>query len=171
MYKSAWLITLSGVPESSRITLAESIPRHIRRSPRTAPNVRIVWSMSLICSLFFCPIKVASAAFGPTDSPTIRFTKIPTSATQLPTAASAVSPAKRPTTATSAELNSCCKILLNARGIANRISFPAIPPFSISISLDFAAFSISVFQSFLFLIPLVYIESVPERSCGTIYNC
>lgn len=33
-------------------TLAESIPRHIRRSPRTAPNVRIVWSMSLICSLF-----------------------------------------------------------------------------------------------------------------------
>ena len=45
------------------------------------------------CSNFFCPIRFASTAFGPTESPTIRFTKILTRATQLPTAASAVSPA------------------------------------------------------------------------------
>ena len=44
---------------------------------------------------------------------------IPASATQLPTAASAFDPANLPTTATSAELNNCCKILLNANGIAN----------------------------------------------------
>ena len=105
--------------------------------PRTAPKVRIVWTMLLIFPRFFCPIRFASAAFGPTASPTIRFTKIPTSATQLPTAASAWSPANRPTTATSAELNNCCKILLNASGIENRISFPASPPFNISISFDF----------------------------------
>ena len=104
--------------------------------------------MLLILPRFFWPIRFASAAFGPTESPTIRFTKIPTSATQLPTAASACSPANLPTTATSAELNSCCKILLNANGIENRISFPASPPFNISISFDLTDVS-NVFSSLL----------------------
>ena len=93
----------------------------------------------ILLLLLFCPIRFASAALGPTARPTIRFTKIPTSATQLPTAASAAEPANLPTTATSAELNSCCRILLNASGIANRISLPASFPFSISISFAFVA--------------------------------
>ena len=68
-----------------------------------------------------------------TDHLTIRQAEI----AEILTAASAWSPANRPTTATSAELNNCCKILLNASGIENRISFPASPPFNISISFDF----------------------------------
>ena len=123
------------MPESSRIVRAVSIPITIRPPPRISPNARIVCIIPLIRSRLFCPIRFASTAFGPTESPTIRFTNIPTSATQLPTAASALSPANLPTTATSAELNSCCMILLKATGSAKIIRFPAMPPFIISISL------------------------------------
>ena len=116
---------------------AVSQPTIISPTPSAAPNVITVCSVRLISSRLFCPMSSASTAFGPTDSPTIRLTKIPTSATQLPTAASAVSPANRPTTATSAELKSCCRMLLNASGSAKRMSFPARPPCSMSISLCF----------------------------------
>lgn len=50
-----------------------------------------------------------------------------------PTAASASPPAKFPTTATSAALNNCCKILLAAKGNANNNSLSQIDPFYISI--------------------------------------
>ena len=92
----------------------------------------------------FCPIRLAKAALGPTERPTIRFTNIPTRATQLPTAGSALLFANLPTTATSAELNNCCKILLKARGKAKRISLPESLPFSISISLELFAIIISI---------------------------
>ena len=150
MYTSASPITDSGVPDTSRITLASNSPRTISPTPRSTPNARMVWSISGILSLFFCPIRLASAALGPTDSPTIRFTKIPTNATQLPTAANALPPANRPTTATSAELNNCCKILLNARGRANKISLPDSLPCSISISFPCFVIGFSSFMIFSF---------------------
>ena len=140
MYTRASPITLSGVPDASRMTRAVKSPIAMRTTPRMEPKVRMVCIIRLIFSLFFCPMRFARAAFGPTERPTIRFTKMPTSATQLPTAASALSPANLPTTATSAELKSCCRILLQARGMAKSISFPPRPPFSISISFTFMSY-------------------------------
>ena len=46
----------------------------------------------------------------------------------LPTAAKAWLLAKRPTTATSTELNNCCKMLLAARGRVNTIIFMSNGP-------------------------------------------
>ena len=92
MTRTRFRITLT-VPDNSSIALADNHPISIRMTPSNIPNVRIVCSMSLILSLLFCPIRLARTAFGPTERPTIRFTKIPTSATQLPTAARALSPA------------------------------------------------------------------------------
>ena len=46
-----------------------------------------------------------------------------------PTAANAPLPAKLPTTATSAALNNCCKILLAANGKAKSMSLFQIEPF------------------------------------------
>ena len=45
-----------------------------------------------------------------------------------PTAASAVLPAKRPTTTTSAALNSSCRMLEAASGMENRMIFCNIGP-------------------------------------------
>ena len=50
----------------------------------------------------------------------------------LPTAAKAWLLAKRPTTATSTELNSCCMMLLAANGSVNRTIFMKSGPWSIS---------------------------------------
>ena len=126
----------------------------------------IVCSILLILSLRFCPIRFANTAFGPTENPTIRFTKIPTNATQLPTAANALSPANLPTTATSAELNSCCKILLNASGMENRISFPARPPFSISISFVFFVVSMTFTSllTFYYLLSFCFPDSIVPQN-------
>ena len=54
-----------------------------------------------------------------------------------PTAANASPPAKFPTTATSAALNNCCKILLAASGKANNNNLSQIEPFNISICFLF----------------------------------
>ena len=119
------------------MTFAVPIPIPISTIPSIAPKVIIVCNIPFMSSLLFCPIMVARDALGPTERPTIRLTKIPTSATQLPTAAIALPFANLPTTATSAELKSCCKILLNANGMANIISLPAVFPFNISSSFVF----------------------------------
>ena len=64
----------------------------------------------------------------------------------LPTAAMALSLSNLPTTARSAELKSCCKILDNARGSAKITILPTSGPFNISIFLFFIPDLLSSFN-------------------------
>ncbi len=73
-------------------------------------------------------IKTLAPVAHPTKRLIIRFIR----ADVEPTAARAVEPAKRPATATSAELKSCWRMLLAAIGIANAISLSQIDPDNIS---------------------------------------
>ena len=80
-------------------------------------------------------MKLDTTTFAPTETPTKRFmTRLMIGALQ-PTAAvaSAGSEAKCPTTATSTELKSCCRMLLAASGIAKRRILSAREPLSMSI--------------------------------------
>ena len=83
----------------------------------------------------------------PTDKPTNRFINKLITGVLPPTAAKDLLPAKRPTTATSAELNNCCRMLLAARGRAKISIFLRSGPLSISICLFFCA---DIFFSFIF---------------------
>ena len=70
----------------------------------------------------------------PKEIPTNKLTIKPIKALLLPTAAMACLPTKRPITMTSAALKSCCKIPVQANGIANNNIFDANGPCNISIS-------------------------------------
>ena len=74
----------------------------------------------------------AMTTLAPTDNPTKEFTNKLIIGPLAPTAAKAPLPAKLPTTATSAALNNCCKILLAAKGSAKSISLFQMEPFNIS---------------------------------------
>ena len=69
----------------------------------------------------------------PTETPTKRLTSTLMTAPLLPTAAMAWLLSNRPTTATSAELNSCCRMVLAASGNANRTILSHRDPCSMSI--------------------------------------
>jgi hypothetical protein len=69
----------------------------------------------------------------PTEKPTNRLTSRLIRELVDPTAASAASPAQRPTTTTSAALNSSCSRLESISGRANNKIFPASGPCTISI--------------------------------------
>ena len=71
----------------------------------------------------------AMTTLAPTDNPTKEFTNKLIIGPLAPTAAKAPLPAKLPTTATSAALNNCCKILLAAKGSAKSISLSQMDPF------------------------------------------
>ena len=108
-------------------------PMSISTIPLMVANPMTASTAFLTSSLYPCPISMAIITFGPMDAPTKKLTNIPTFATFAPTAARASLPAYLPTTATSAELNNCCNILLNASGSAKKISLLASGPCNISI--------------------------------------
>ena len=93
----------------------------------------LVWTASLIFSFSPRPMRDAMTTFVPRERPENRLTRRLMRAALLPTAAIAVEESKRPTTARSAELNSCCRMLARASGRAKRTIFPARGPCSISI--------------------------------------
>ena len=138
-YSTAMSRTSTGVPMASMSGRAMTRPMPISRRPPVIAIAMTVWMASDTSSMRPLPISVATTTFGPIDAPTRKFTKTPTFATLAPTAARASPPAKRPTTATSAELKKCCRILLAASGSANSTSFQKSPPCSISILFGFVS--------------------------------
>ena len=70
------------------------------------------------------------------ESPTKRLIKREITGVLLPTAAKALLPANLPTTATSTELNNCCRTLLAARGSAKRSILGRSAPSSIFIFVE-----------------------------------
>ena len=127
-------MTSSGVPMAERRGLATSSPVGRRISPLRMATRKMVDTASRIFSFLPCPISMPMTTLTPRERPTNRETIRLIGALLSPTAASAVELEKRPTTARSALLKSCCRMLVRASGRENRKIFPASGPFSISIS-------------------------------------
>ena len=104
------------------------MPSTSKIAPAESASEMTVWTASLISSRRPAPTRLAITTFAPTDSPTNRLTNREITEELLPTAAIASALAKRPITARSAALNSCCSTLLAASGSANRTIFPANGP-------------------------------------------
>ena len=121
-------MTSSGQLISSSRTRAAKKPTTARKKPLTRPSVTEVWTVLRTPSSSFAPKQRAATTFAPSDRPTNRLTSRLMSAPLEPTAASAVLPAKRPTTTTSAALNNSCRMLDAASGRENRMIFCSMGP-------------------------------------------
>ena len=94
------------------------IPITSNDTPLISATDITVCTASLTLSSLPCPIKFAIITFAPIDNPTNIFISKLITGLFPPTAAKAALPANLPTTATSAELNNCCRMLLAANGSA-----------------------------------------------------
>jgi hypothetical protein len=103
----------------------------------------------------FAPILRATNTFALKDSPTKNPTNKFTSAVVEPTAATAWSDAKIPSTATSAALKSICKTFIPTIGNANNMSFFNSGPLVISICLDFTITLLLTTHFRFLIIPLL----------------
>ena len=116
-------MTSSGQLMSSSRPRAAKKPTTASSTPLTRPSVTEVCTVSCTPRSSFAPKQRAATTFAPSERPTNRFTSRLMSEPLEPTAASAVLPAKRPTTTTSAALNSSCRMLDAASGMENRMIF------------------------------------------------
>ena len=140
-YVSAYGNTFSGVFIATSTGRDTTRPRKRRKTPLIKATVIAVWTLWFAFSFSPRPIKRETTTFAPTDIPTKRFIIRFMTGPLHPTAAvaSAGSDAKCPTTATSTALNSCCNMLLAARGIAKKRILSAKEPESMSILRAFAS--------------------------------
>ena len=111
----------------------------------TSVTVLIAWR--ILCSSR-CPRWLDMTTFAPIEIPIKRLMSRLMTGALLPTAAKALLLAKRPTTATSTELNNCCKRLLAARGNAKINIFIKSGPFSMS-TFSFVVFVLLIINSYL----------------------
>lgn len=116
-------MTSSGQDISSSRPRAAKKPTKASSTPLTSPSVTEVWTVFCTPRSSLAPKQRAATTFAPSESPTNRLTSRLMSAPFEPTAASAVLPANRPTTTTSAALNRSCKMLDAASGRENRMIF------------------------------------------------
>ena len=100
------------------------------------------------CSLR-APKNLATTTFVPIESPRKRFTRRLIKEPVEPTAARELSPAKRPTTTTSAALKSSCKRLEKIRGIEKASSLEKTGPSVISILFFVFIPGITVYPAYL----------------------
>ena len=100
--------------------------------PLTSARVIAVWTLPLTLSCRPAPRSRATTTLVPTDSPTNRLIIRLISAVLEPTAARASLPANRPTTTTSAALNSSCSRLEAISGRAKSSILSASDPLHMS---------------------------------------
>ena len=130
-------MTSSGQDMSSSSTRAAKKPTMARNTPEVRPSATEVCTVSCMPFSSLAPKQRAATTFAPSERPTKRLTRRLMRAPLEPTAASAVLPAKRPTTTTSAALNSSCKMLEAASGSANRMIFWSSGPVVRSLVREF----------------------------------
>ena len=121
-------MTSSGQDISSSRPRAAKKPTKASSTPLTRPSVTDVWTVFWTPRSSLAPKQRAATTLAPSERPTKRLTSRLMSAPLEPTAASAVLPAKRPTTTTSAALNSSCRMLDAASGRENRMIFCSMGP-------------------------------------------
>ena len=122
-----------GTPSHCSIGTAMTSPRTRMNSPVRIPSRNDVWMASMDSLSPRPPMNRAMSTFEPSDSPRNKLTSSPMTGALLPIAARASVPTNRPRTKISVVLNICCKMPMNAIGIANRNSPPDSGPCSISI--------------------------------------
>ena len=134
IYVAAKSITSSGVPIRCKICLEKHTPKTIIIIPHIMLSATEACTALCIDALLPAPYFLEHRILQPTEmpiaSPVIRFTTAPTE----PTAARASLPTYRPTTITSAALNSSWNIFDNISGIQNLIRSNHILPSVIFIS-------------------------------------
>ena len=145
-YSVASFKTSSGTFIMPRSIGASISPTPSMINPLMTAKSTTVCTASFALSFLPWPISLATTTFAPTESPRKRLTIRFTNEELLPTAAMALSLSNLPTTARSAELKSCCKILDNARGSAKITILPTSGPFNISIFLFFIPDLLSSFN-------------------------
>ena len=121
-------ITSSGQLISSSRPRAAQKPTTASSTPLTKPSATAVCTVSCTPFSSRAPKHRAATTLAPSESPTNRLTSRLINAPLEPTAASAVLPAKRPTTTTSAALNSNCRMLDAASGTENKMIFCSMGP-------------------------------------------
>ena len=127
-------------------------PRAMPISPSRTDKEIEVWTAAGMARKFLFPVYPAMSTLLPMESPTERQMKRAMSSPLMPTAASALASAKRPTTAVSAALKSCCSMPVRAMGMAKRIIFFTNGPSVICIASCFIAVSLLA----LFIIALLF---------------
>ena len=134
MYNSVQSKISSGTARSFSIQTAMHSPPARNRMPPTRAAMMEVETALRIPSRLPWPMYWAMTTFVPREIPMKRLIISPTSGPLLPTAAMAFSPTKRPTTAISAALKTCCRMPVTASGSENTSILSQREPFNMSIS-------------------------------------
>ena len=122
----------AGTPIHRRMGRVSSSPKAVRNSPEiTATRIEVWTALRTPCRSCW-PMNLEITTLAPREMPTNRLRSREIIEVLLPTAAMASFPTKRPTTATSAALKSCCRIPVKASGRANQTSRGPMGPFSMS---------------------------------------
>ena len=127
-YTPARSITSVGEDIHSSSRLAMTTPNTAMVIPLTSASVMAVWTLPATLSWRPAPRSRATTTLVPTDRPTNRLMSRLMREVLEPTAARASLPAKRPTTTTSAALNSSCRRLEAIKGKAKRRILSARDP-------------------------------------------
>ena len=140
---------------------------NIKAIPQIIANEITVCTAPFAFFLLPCPIALAITTLAPMENPTNKLTIRLITGLLPPTAAKASLPANLPATATSAELNNCCKILLAAKGSANNIILSAREPRNMSTCFDFFCFTLLFILNLIFLYANFSYNIIASLSRGT----
>ncbi|MPM28228.1 hypothetical protein SDC9_74747 [bioreactor metagenome] len=133
-YSTARFKTAGGVCIQTSTCRAMATPATISAMPLQKARSMAVWTARWSSRSRFAPKYRAASTFAPTESPTNKFVSRLIRAALDPTAAMELSPENRPTTITSAALNSSWSTPEAISGTAKRSIFFRIGPLHISIS-------------------------------------
>ncbi len=122
-----------------RMKSVEATPATARTTEHTTAAMAVVCTAPRILAMSSWPICTAITTFTPTESPTNSATNRLMMGATPPTAASALLPSHWPANMASVEFSSCCRILVMASGMENRMILPAKGPCSMSMLFDFLA--------------------------------
>ena len=124
------------MPMASSTQGARASPAPPRTTPAMSESAMAVWTLFLMLWNSPAPTCMATTTLAPMESPTNRFTNIAVTGFTPPMPASEKLLTNCPAMEASAEFSSCCKMLLSARGMANRRILPGKGPLSISMPLS-----------------------------------
>ena len=124
------------MPMASSTQGAKARPAAPRATPAMSESVMAVCTLFLMLWNSPAPTCMATTTLAPMESPTNRFTNMAVTGFTPPMPASEKLLTNCPAMEASAEFSSCCKMLLSARGMANRKILPGKGPLSMSMPLS-----------------------------------
>ena len=125
------------MPMASSTQGARASPAPPRTTPAMSESAMAVWTLFLMLWNSPAPTCMATTTLAPMESPTNRFTNIAVTGFTPPMPASEKLLTNCPAMEASAEFSNCWRMLLSARGMANRRILPGKGPLSISMLFFF----------------------------------